>query len=261
MQAIDNLDRRFCRRKQTEPTGINLHPRHARFGECRHLRQRRETRATGHRQRAQFGRTDVWHRQRGIGEHRLDFTAKERGDRRPAAFVGHMRHAGFGTRIEQRAGQMHGVTDTGRGIRQLVIRPTTECDELLHVLRWHRWMHHQNKRLLRTDIGHRRKILQRVIRQFFIDARIHHKRRRHQYQRMAIGRGLGHRVGADNAIRTRAVVDHHRLAELAGELLGDDARNQIRPAGPKRHHHAHRTRRILPDLSRCRVGKKAGHGE
>ena len=56
---------------------------------------------------------------------------------------------------------------------------------------------------------------------------------------MAIGLGARDRLGRHHATGAGAVVDHHRLAELAGQLLGHDAGSQVaHAAGAERHHDA-----------------------
>ena len=49
---------------------------------------------------------------------------------------------------------------------------------------------------------------------------------------MAVGRGLGSQFGADDAVGTGAVVDHHRLAPGFEEFGADEARLDVaRAAG------------------------------
>ena len=56
----------------------------------------------------------------------------------------------------------------------------------------------------------------------------------------AVGRGLGHRVGADVAARARLVVDDERLTELFLQMVGDQAGDHVgRRARAERHDDLH----------------------
>ena len=58
-----------------------------------------------------------------------------------------------------------------------------------------------------------------------------------EQERVAVGRRLGDRRGADIAAGTAAVLDHELLAELVGEVARDRARQHVgRPAGRERDH-------------------------
>jgi hypothetical protein len=57
-----------------------------------------------------------------------------------------------------------------------------------------------------------------------------------QAERVAVGRGLGDRVGAEIAARARLVLDHEVLAELVLEVIGDQPHHQVGGrAGAERH--------------------------
>ena len=85
----------------------------------------------------------------------------------------------------------------------------------------------------------RRKVPHRIIRQAFVKRGIDGLRSdcRHQ-QRPAIGRRLGHRVGANGAARASSIIDHERRLECVAKRLGERPRNNIgRSPGWKRHDH------------------------
>ena len=64
-------------------------------------------------------------------------------------------------------------------------------------------------------------------------------------QRVAVGRGLRHDVGAERAARAAAVVHHDRLLHGVGEALRDEPRDDVgRAARRERHDDADRLRRI-----------------
>ena len=66
-------------------------------------------------------------------------------------------------------------------------------------------------------------------------------RHRAHDQRVAVGRRLGHQVGADVAARAGTVLDDDRLAQRAAHLLGQHAGHGVeRAAGRVRHHEAQR---------------------
>jgi hypothetical protein len=62
-------------------------------------------------------------------------------------------------------------------------------------------------------------------------------------QRVAVGLGLGHDLGADDAAGARSVVDHHLLSQAGAEMLADQPRHDVEHAGARgeRHDDAQRT--------------------
>ena len=58
-------------------------------------------------------------------------------------------------------------------------------------------------------------------------------------QRVAVGLGLGHQLGADPAAGPAAIVDDDLLAERSGEMLREQASRDVgRCSRRERHHHA-----------------------
>ena len=81
--------------------------------------------------------------------------------------------------------------------------------------------------------------------------------RRHQ-QRVAVGRRLRDRVGADIAAGARAVFHDDRLAERLRHLVADRARQHVgEPAGRERRDHADRTVGIILRQRRAGVAPDA----
>jgi hypothetical protein len=69
---------------------------------------------------------------------------------------------------------------------------------------------------------------------------------RHDQQRVAVGRRLRDRVGADDRAGAGAVLHHEGLLELLGKVLRDHARIDVgRAAGAERHDQAHLAGRIV----------------
>ena len=77
-----------------------------------------------------------------------------------------------------------------------------------------------------------------------IHARVHRERARDEQQRVAVCRRSGDELGADIARRARPVVDDDLLAPCFGELLAEQACEQIGAAARRvRHDPAHRLHR------------------
>jgi hypothetical protein len=65
-------------------------------------------------------------------------------------------------------------------------------------------------------------------------------------ERIAVGRALRRRLGADRAARAAAVLDDDRLSEAFGESLLDDAGDDVRSAaGRVGHDETDRLRRVV----------------
>ncbi|MCY1230109.1 hypothetical protein D9M68_754860 [compost metagenome] len=82
-------------------------------------------------------------------------------------------------------------------------------------------------------------------------------------QRVAVRRGLGQEGGADAAAGAAAVVDHHGLAELLAELVGNDARHDIGgAAGGEGHDQRDRLGRVarLGGGAERQAGGEGGRG-
>ena len=75
--------------------------------------------------------------------------------------------------------------------------------------------------------------------------RVDDEARRVHEQRIAIRRRLRHGGRADDAVRPRLVLHHEGLAHLLLELGRDHAGDDVRAAGRRRNHDAHRPVRIV----------------
>ena len=103
---------------------------------------------------------------------------------------------------------------------------------------------------------HRREVAAGVVRRVAEDVRVGDETVEHRQQRVAVGRRLGHGVGADDAAGAGAIVDDYRLAEHFRELRRDRARDDVGDAARRRRHdHADRFGRVI--LRHC---GRAGHG-
>ena len=88
-------------------------------------------------------------------------------------------------------------------------------------------MQHQQVTGAQHEIGDRLEIPKDVVRQRRVGVRIDDERCGDVQQRVSVRRCLGHDVGADDAIRAAAIVEHERLAELRADFVGDAARDDI----------------------------------
>ena len=78
-----------------------------------------------------------------------------------------------------------------------------------------------------ADPADGREVLRRVVGRL-AQQRLHGERRvGREQKRVAVGRGLGRRLGADDAARPAAVLDHELLAEGLGELVGPGPADEI----------------------------------
>jgi hypothetical protein len=98
----------------------------------------------------------------------------------------------------------------------------------------------------RTEQHDRSEITFQVVGQFMVDRKVDRAGAdRALYQRVAVGRGTGRRLGADVAAGTGTILDDNLLAQSAPGALGDHTRDQVgRPAGGERNDQVDRPRRI-----------------
>ena len=137
---------------------------------------------------------------------------------------------------------MQHITHAGRAKTQWLL--FGECNQLRHVARLHRRVHHQQRTMPDNGIGDGREIAYRVIGQLFVNARVDGEGHRDMHHGITIRRGLGHDVATDNAVGAAAVIHHDGLAHGCLHLLGQRARIGVRrTTRRKRHHQPDRTRR------------------
>ena len=120
-------------------------------------------------------------------------------------------------------------------------------------------MHHQQIRNGGKQ-QNRRKIFNRVERQFGIQHRVHRVCKRGFEQRVTIGRRFGCQLGGNVAACAGADIDDNLLAPFLGELLRNGARSHItRPACGKTHQQAYGLAGVVSNggLRAC-VGRNAG---
>ena len=102
-----------------------------------------------------------------------------------------------------------------------------ERDQLLHVVRRQRWLrdHDQRRDAHQRHVG---EVLQRVVGQLRIERGVDRMRRDHGAEGVAVGRGLGDDVGADDGVGARLVLEDDRLTPSASETFcPTSARHQV----------------------------------
>ena len=158
--------------------------------------------------------------------------------------------------LEQLHRQMRRSADAARCKIEFARLGLGERDQLLHVVRRQRRMrnHDQRRGAHQRDVG---EVLERVVGQFWIEGWIDRMRRDDGAEGVAIGRGLGDHIGADDGVGARLVLEHDGLAERIGNLLADEAGHQIGVAA-RRVRHDHSDRPVRPVLRQgiTRAGKR-----
>ena len=116
--------------------------------------------------------------------------------------------------------------------RELARLRARQGNQLLNGLRRHVVVHRQDVGR-EGDLGDRREVLDRIVRQRLVEAQVGDDRgvARH-HQRVAVGRGLGDEAGREAAAGADLALHHHRLAPGRGELVADQARRRCRWGRP-----------------------------
>ena len=150
------------------------------------------------------------------------------------ALVGHGLQLGAVLHVQHLGHEMRRAARAGRG--EIEALALLRClDEIAQVLVGRVLGNHDHGRR-QADHGHRN---QRIVleRHGLLDHAVgDHASRAHQ-QGVAVGLGLGHDVGAHRASRTRAVVDHHGLAQDPGRAFGSRSCHQVIGAACRERHH------------------------
>ena len=119
----------------------------------------------------------------------------------------------------------------------------------------HAWMHSQYQRH-RRDPRHGIEVLDRIEREFLVQAHIDRQRRTRKQYRIAVRRRPRDRLGTYQSTRAGAVIDDACLAQRLVEFFGEHARLNVETAARReRHDDANRLGR--PCLRR-HIGSSAG---
>jgi hypothetical protein len=159
-------------------------------------------------------------------------------------------HPGAGDLLQQAGREMRPAARTIGCIVQLAGARLEMRDQIADGIYRQRRIDHQDAGRIR-DQGDRREIALRVERELAVERRIGGKRDAGEQQRVAVGRRVRDRGGADIG-RGPGAIDHHEaLAQAVAQPLGEHARDQVgAAAGCERHHDLDQARRI--GLCGCR---------
>ena len=167
------------------------------------------------------------------------------GERRAVALERNVDHFRAGEVLEHRPGEVRRAAVARGRVAQLAGPRTGERDQVLHRIEAGLGTGHDDHRQHR-GVAHRRKVLERVVADLaFHEDRVHEERERGEKQRIAIRRGPRHRLGRDDGVGAGPILDDEGLAERAGHVLRDDARDHVgRPARRETDQDPHRPRGI-----------------
>ena len=148
-----------------------------------------------------------------------------------------MRHLDARHGLEELAREMARGAHAGGGEGQAPRMRPRVGDEVEHALRRHRRMDDQQAFGLEHQRD-RREIAHRVVGHRGKEADVDGVgAEAARDQRVAVGRGLGDRVGADVAPGAGAVLDQHRLSPALGHACADEARIEVGDAARRERHH------------------------
>ena len=157
-----------------------------------------------------------------------------------------------GALAEQFDHQMGLRRGAGRGVVELAGVGLGQRDEFAERFRRHFRIEQKQQRIL-PHHDDRGEVALRIVRQARPRRRHDREARGHHQERMAVGRRLGGRVGADDAARGRPVVDDHRLPERLLEIGRDEPRHHvIQSAGRERDDQLDRMAGVGLRLRACR---------
>ena len=184
-------------------------------------------------------------------KHDVDFVRQQRRHARPRALVRHMHDANAGCEIEQLARHVDAGAIAAGSKVQLARLAFRQRHQFLHRFDRQRRMRDQHIGR-RSNQRHMRKVPHRVIRHGL--HQIGHDGQwagETEQERVAIGRGLSHDVGADQSGGAGAIINDDLPAEQFGQRRRHHACNDIiRSARRRRRDHADRTLRIGRGLYR-----------
>ena len=169
-------------------------------------------------------------------EEDIDAAAQQVLIRRLRAAVRDVRQRGAGQVPECRGQHMLARAVAGRGIGQLAGVGAGEGHQfgqggLRQVLARHQRM------AVRDGQADRLEVAQAVVRQVAVQPHVEREvADRTGEQRIAVGRRLGRQVGAHQRARAGPVFDHHRLAELLRQPLGQHPRDKVETAARRLRH-------------------------
>jgi hypothetical protein len=144
-----------------------------------------------------------------------------RGDRRRGALERHVDHVDLvGDLVDELAFEVRRSAHAGSPVLVLARIGLQERDQLLQILRRHRWIdgyHFGGDRGLRDW----RELLDCIVGRLCLDDRLQQEVGRSDQEGVTVGRRVRDRDGAGAAARARAVLHEELLAERFAQLLGE----------------------------------------
>ena len=201
-------------------------PLHAGLADGRHLGHRVDALRRRHRQHLRLLRLVLRAHRVDLEEQQVDVAGDEIVHGLRGAAIGHVRELRAGDAREQFAGEMRRGADALRAEIDLARIGLGIGDQLGHGVRRKFRPHHQRVR----DRGHDRQRLERgrIEVELLVNDHVGRQRRRlRRQQRVAVGLGLGHRLGAEIAAGAGPVLHHERLAPHLRQPVGDHAGDDV----------------------------------
>ena len=266
VQGRDDRQRHVRRRHQALP-GIRLIAGKPGFEQGRHVGQGLDPSADGDAERFHAALSHQPGHRSNIAEHDRYMAGYHIAKRRTAAAIWNVPDVGAGHALEQFHIDVMRRAHPARRITELARPRLGELDQVGHRTDGQRRVHHQHERHC-GDQRDRRKIHQRIVGQFLVDARVEGQRgARGRQQRVAVGRGARHISAAGGGPLPRTILDDERLAQSPFEALRQVSRQRVGPAaGRVRNHDANGLGWIILDCGilaggGAESGKTKGAGD
>ena len=181
----------------------------------------------GQAQRRQSVVANLRHGRNDVAEDELHFAGDRRREARHAATVRHMRDRNPGLLVEGRERQMRRRAVAGRGGIELAGLRLGELDQFLDGLDRQLRIGRQNQRVLAGQ-NDGLEIAQRLVAKRRIERQVGRQRRIGGYeQRVAVGGGLGDKLGANAAAGAGTIDDDDRLSPCGGESRAERAGQKV----------------------------------
>ncbi len=171
----------------------------------------------------------------------------------------HVYDVDSGHRLEQLARHVVGRARPGRSVIESSRLRFGERDELLQVVRRYRGVNHE-KEVGIVDRRDRHEVPHQAVGLLREQRFVYRVRIRHHEERVSVGGGFRHHVGADDRTSARPVLDYEGLSESLLQTVADKACVDVgRPTGGIGHDDFHRFRRV--GGLRQHAGRDASHSD
>ena len=216
---------RQARRPEQRVPDVDVDVLHAGFGERRHIgRHRRALRAAGG-EHVELARLHLRQRDVHRQEHELDLAAEQVGHRARGSLVRHVHHLQAEVQLEQFHRQVVRRRVAGRGVVELAGLAFTSATSSATLRAGTDGMRDQRQVADRREADRRHHL--RVVGHGLVQHRALHQRGGGHQQRVAVGRRLGDRLGADVAARAGPVLDRPPGSSVAPGVSGAKTRARM----------------------------------